>query len=33
MTFPLKDRLIAAGFALRGYNLTNLGRTPELLAH
>jgi hypothetical protein len=24
---------LPAAFAFRGYNLTNLGRTPELLAH
>jgi [acyl-carrier-protein] S-malonyltransferase len=29
----LKARLPAAALAFRGYNLTNLGRTPELLAH
>jgi [acyl-carrier-protein] S-malonyltransferase len=29
----LKDRLVAGAVAFRGYNLTNLGRTPELLAH
>jgi [acyl-carrier-protein] S-malonyltransferase len=28
-----KDRLVAAAFAFRGYNTTNLGRSPELLAH
>lgn len=33
MAVPLKDRLIAAAFAFRGYNTTNLGRTPDLLAH
>jgi [acyl-carrier-protein] S-malonyltransferase len=33
MPIALEDRLVAAGFAFRGYNLTNLGRTPELLAH
>lgn len=29
----LRGRLSAAAFAFRGYNVTNLGRTPELLAH
>lgn len=29
----LKARLRASAFAFRGYNVTNLGRTPELLAH
>lgn len=29
----LKDRLVVAAFAFRGYNTTNLGRTPELLEH
>jgi [acyl-carrier-protein] S-malonyltransferase len=29
----LKDRLASATFAFRGYNVTNLGRSPELLAH
>jgi [acyl-carrier-protein] S-malonyltransferase len=29
----LADRLPNAAFAFRGYNTTNLGRTPELLAH
>lgn len=29
----LKDRLLAAAFCFRGYNTTNLGRTPELLEH
>lgn len=33
MDVPLKERLIAAAFGFRGYNTTNLGRTPELLAH
>ena len=31
--FELSDRLDEAAFAFRGYNQTNLGRTPELLAH
>ncbi len=30
---PLQSRLGRAAFAFRGYNVTNLGRTPELLAH
>jgi [acyl-carrier-protein] S-malonyltransferase len=29
----LRSRLNQAAFAFRGYNVTNLGRTPELLAH
>jgi [acyl-carrier-protein] S-malonyltransferase len=29
----LASRLRHAAFAFRGYNVTNLGRTPELLAH
>lgn len=33
MATNLKDRLTSTAFALRGYNLTNLGRTPELLEH
>jgi [acyl-carrier-protein] S-malonyltransferase len=31
--FELGDRLEQTAFAFRGYNQTNLGRTPELLAH
>src|SRR5581483_2566002 len=33
MEANLKDRLLAAAVAFRGYNTTNLGRSPELLAH
>src|SRR5665213_1441464 len=33
MEAEFKDRLLAAAFAFRGYNTTNLGRSPELLAH
>ncbi|HEX3659500.1 MAG TPA: hypothetical protein VHV55_27180 [Pirellulales bacterium] len=33
METPFKDKLVAAAFCFRGYNTTNLGRTPELLAH
>ncbi|HWA99679.1 MAG TPA: hypothetical protein VG713_14350 [Pirellulales bacterium] len=33
MSVALQDRLVAAGFAFRGYNVTNLGRSAELLAH
>ncbi len=33
MANHLADRLTTAAFAFRGYNTTNLGRTPELLAH
>src|SRR5438552_805674 len=29
----LSARLSTAAIAFRGYNMTNLGRTPELLAH
>ncbi|MEX0715350.1 MAG: hypothetical protein WD066_02120 [Planctomycetaceae bacterium] len=29
----LPKRMPSAAFAFRGYNVTNLGRTPELLAH
>lgn len=32
-TTPLAERVPSAAFAFRGYNVTNLGRTPELLAH
>src|SRR5215475_9895605 len=32
-TNNLCARLRQAAFAFRGYNITNLGRTPELLAH
>ena len=30
---PLPDSLSTTAFAFRGYNITNLGRTPELLDH
>jgi len=33
MPIDLKPNLPATLFAFRGYDLTNLGRTPELLAH
>ena len=33
MTIELNSRLKNAVFAFRGYNVHNLGRTPELLAH
>ncbi|MCA9196153.1 MAG: ACP S-malonyltransferase [Planctomycetales bacterium] len=29
----LKDRFSNAAFALRGYNVTNMGKSPQLLAH
>ena len=29
----LKEGIRTTAFAFRGYNVTNLGRTPELLAH
>ena len=32
-TFPLAKRIAATAFAFRGYNVVNLGRTPELLEH
>jgi [acyl-carrier-protein] S-malonyltransferase len=32
-TADLGARMSQAAFAFRGYNVTNLGRTPELLAH
>jgi [acyl-carrier-protein] S-malonyltransferase len=32
-TFDLKERIANTAFAFRGYNITNLGRTPELLEH
>ena len=32
-TADLGARIAQAAFAFRGYNVTNLGRTPELLAH
>jgi [acyl-carrier-protein] S-malonyltransferase len=31
--FNLKDRVSNAAFVFRGYNITNLGRSTELLAH
>ncbi|HVX10733.1 MAG TPA: hypothetical protein VHC22_06095 [Pirellulales bacterium] len=31
--FEISDRLDETAFAFRGYNQTNLGRTPEMLAH
>ena len=31
--FNLKDQISNSAFVFRGYNVTNLGRTPELLAH
>jgi [acyl-carrier-protein] S-malonyltransferase len=31
--YELSDRLDETAFCFRGYNVTNLGRTPELLAH
>ena len=33
MNIDLKPHLASTLFAFRGYDLTNLGRTPELLAH
>lgn len=33
MPIDLKERLSQSAFAFRGYNVTNLGRTPELLEH
>jgi [acyl-carrier-protein] S-malonyltransferase len=33
MPHPLQSKIGTTAFAFRGYNITNLGRTPELLAH
>ena len=33
MPNPLQSKIGTTAFAFRGYNITNLGRTPELLAH
>lgn len=33
MENPLQKKIAAAAFAFRGYNVTNLGKTPELLEH
>lgn len=33
MPAGLRDKISTAAFAFRGYNVENLGRTPELLAH
>jgi [acyl-carrier-protein] S-malonyltransferase len=33
MAMPLQSKIATTAFAFRGYNTTNLGRTPELLAH
>jgi [acyl-carrier-protein] S-malonyltransferase len=33
MPSPLQTKIATTAFAFRGYNTTNLGRTPELLAH
>src|SRR5262245_23782058 len=33
MANSLQSRIASTAFAFRGYNTTNLGRTPELLAH
>lgn len=33
MTIDIKERLAGCAFAFRGYNVTNLGRSAELLAH
>ncbi len=33
MSHPLQSKIATTAFAFRGYNVTNLGRTPELLAH
>jgi [acyl-carrier-protein] S-malonyltransferase len=33
MAHPLQSKIGSTAFAFRGYNVTNLGRTPELLAH
>ncbi len=33
MAHPLQAKIATTAFAFRGYNTTNLGRTPELLEH
>src|SRR5436853_5848061 len=33
MANNLQTKIGTSAFAFRGYNITNLGRTPELLAH
>lgn len=33
MPHPLQSKIGTTAFAFRGYNITNLGRTPELLSH
>src|SRR4051794_26098974 len=33
MAHPLQTKISTTAFAFRGYNTTNLGRTPELLEH
>ena len=33
MANSLQTKIATTAFAFRGYNTTNLGRTPELLAH
>ena len=33
MSNPLQNKIANTAFAFRGYNVTNLSRTPELLAH
>jgi [acyl-carrier-protein] S-malonyltransferase len=33
MVHPLQSKIGSTAFAFRGYNTTNLGRTPELLEH
>src|SRR5262245_13662009 len=33
LAYPLTKRVGLTAFAFRGYNVTNLGRTAELLAH
>ena len=33
MPATLQSKIGTTAFAFRGYNITNLGRTPELLAH
>jgi [acyl-carrier-protein] S-malonyltransferase len=33
MSHPLQAKIATTAFAFRGYNVTNLSRTPELLAH
>src|SRR5947209_6014724 len=33
MANSLQSKIVSTAFAFRGYNTTNMGRTPEILAH